>query len=87
MRFIRIKGGTADETFHKQRFLWEKGASFTADFDLFNFQDFLYKKKKKKNAGRKGKKSIIILYINLHNRQSHFFTGISDTIFGPTDNR
>ena len=35
----RIEGGTADEAFQDQCFLWERGASVGADLDLFNFHD------------------------------------------------
>ena len=34
----RIKGGTSDEAFQVQCFLWERGASVDVDFDLFNSQ-------------------------------------------------
>lgn len=34
----RVKGGTADEVFQVQCFLWAKGDSNVADLDLFNFQ-------------------------------------------------
>ena len=37
----RIKGGASDEAFQEQCFLWERGASVGADFDLLNFQDLL----------------------------------------------
>ena len=30
-----IKGGTADEAFQEQWFLWERGTSIGADFELF----------------------------------------------------
>ena len=32
---------TTDEAFEEQCFLWERGASIGADFDLFNFHDLL----------------------------------------------
>ena len=38
----RIKGGTADKAFQVQCFVWERGASVGADFELFNFQDLLH---------------------------------------------
>ena len=38
----RIKGGTTDEVFQEQCFLWERGAPVSSDFDLFNFQDLLH---------------------------------------------
>ena len=38
----RIKGGTADEAFQEQCFLWDRGAPVGVDFDLFNFQDHLH---------------------------------------------
>ena len=31
----KIKGGTADEAFQEQNFLWEKEASVGVDFELF----------------------------------------------------
>ena len=34
----QINGGTTDEEFQAQCFLWENGASVAADFNLFNFQ-------------------------------------------------
>ena len=34
----RIKGGTTDEAFQEQSFLWERRASVGSDFDLINFQ-------------------------------------------------
>ena len=34
-----IKGGATDGVFQEQYFLWKRGASVAADFDLFNFQD------------------------------------------------
>ena len=37
-----IKGGTTDEAFEEQCFLWERGAAVGADFHLFNFQDILH---------------------------------------------
>ena len=36
----RIKGGAPDEAFQEQCFLWERGASVRADFDLFRFLYF-----------------------------------------------
>ena len=36
-----LKAGAADEVFQDQWFLWERGASVGADFDLFHFQDIL----------------------------------------------
>ena len=40
-----IKGGTTDETFQEQCFLWERGALVGVDFDLFNFEDLLHAQK------------------------------------------
>ena len=37
----RIKGKTTDEAFQEQCFLWERGASVGAGFDLFNSEDLL----------------------------------------------
>ena len=31
-----IKGGTTDEAFLEQCFLWERGGSIGGDFELFN---------------------------------------------------
>ena len=61
-----IKGGSADEAFLEQCFLWETGASVGLDFDLLTFKIFYEGKKKKKNIkhGRKGKK------MQKHNRTS-----------------
>ena len=33
----RVEGGTTDEAFQEQRFLWERGAPVGADFELLNF--------------------------------------------------
>ena len=33
------------EAFQEQRFLWERGVSLGADFDLSNFQDLLHAQK------------------------------------------
>ena len=41
----RIQGGATDEAFKEQCFLWERGPSVDADFDLFNFQDHLHAQK------------------------------------------
>lgn len=38
----RIKGGTTDEAFQKQCFLWERGATVGADFELLYIQ-YLHK--------------------------------------------
>ena len=35
----RIKGGTTDEAFEEQFFLWERGASVVVDFDLLHAQE------------------------------------------------
>ena len=42
------KGGTTDEAFQEQCFLWERGASAGVDFDLFNIQDLLHAQEYKK---------------------------------------
>ena len=39
---MEFEDRTSDEAFQEQCFLWERGASVCADFDLFNFQEFLY---------------------------------------------
>ena len=55
----RIKGWTTDEAFQEQCFLWERGASISALFDLFNFQDLLHAQEpfiKHRMKGRKQKK-------------------------------
>ena len=36
----RVKGGTTDEAFQERSFLWERGASVGADFDLLTFKIF-----------------------------------------------
>ena len=40
-----MKCQTTDEAFQEQYFLWEKGASLGADFELLNFQDLLHAQK------------------------------------------
>lgn len=35
----QLKGETTDKAFQEQSVLWERGASVSADFDIFNFQD------------------------------------------------
>lgn len=34
-----IKGNTTEEVFQEQCYLWERGASAGAGFELFNFQE------------------------------------------------
>ena len=49
----RIKGGTTDEVFQEQCFVWERGASVGAD--LFNLQDLLHAQEPIYNTEGKGK--------------------------------
>ena len=56
----QIKGGAADEAFQEQRFLWERGASAGADFNLSTFtcaRTFI----KHRGEGEKNKKGVIEL--------------------------
>ena len=46
----RIKGGVTFEAFQEQCFLWERGASVGAHFELFNFQDVFMHKNLHKNT-------------------------------------
>ena len=41
-KVTELKGENTDEAFQEQCFQWEQGASVGAEFDLFNFQDFLF---------------------------------------------
>lgn len=39
---LRTKGGTIDEALKEQCFLWERGASVSVDFYIFQFEDLLH---------------------------------------------
>ena len=41
-KVTELKGGTTEEVFQEQCFLWERGASVGAELDLFSFKDFLF---------------------------------------------
>ena len=72
----RLKGGTTDETFQEQCFLWEIWASVGADFGLFKFQDVFHAQEPSWKTEKHNRYPLMCLIYSVQGLLWHQFTSV-----------